>query len=410
MRKILLLISIACMCFKAQAQINYLYNPSFEQNWGCPTWGDEVKLAKYWSPINDTLLAPLDSLGPGNCSPDLCNTCCTNINVSIPVNFRFNHNTRTGNAMVQVQSYFNEFDSTFLYKRDYLQGRLKQALQPGVQYCITFYVCLDGASGYGINHMGAYFDDGTMDTTNNCGFPQVAYVPQIIENAIITDKINWTKIQGIITGTGTEKFMTIGNFYDAAHTDTIAVVPTISGSYLSWFLVDDISVIEIDSVANAGHDTTILAGDTAWIGNHDDYLPCKWYLAATGAFIDSNHAGLAVHPSMTTSYVMELDVCGTLSYDTVTVTIVPTWAASPRPASADREVLLPNPARDIVTVSGILAPTDYKIVNSIGTSIQSGTLDKNNNTIALSDIPSGMYIIQLTHLSGTRNNMRLIKE
>ena len=332
MRKIILLISFICVCLKGHTQINLVYNPGFEDHWRCPQYFDLVKYSNYWTSINDTVVSPTDTLGsPPDyyyCLPEYCNVCSSYPVVSIPNGTSYTHYAKTGNGMMQVQTYYNEADSTFPTKRDYLQGRLKTSLIHGTEYCVTFYAVLEGGSAYAHDHLGSYFDDGSIDTASNCGFVKSMYAPQVLGTTIITDTINWTKIQGVFTANGTEKFITIGCFSDANHTDTLAThflhASSLGNANFSWHLIDDVSVIPIDAIANAGHDTTILAGDTAWIGNYDDYLPCKWYLAATGALIDSNHAGLAVHPIMTTNYVMELDVCGTLSYDTVTVSVHPT--------------------------------------------------------------------------------------
>ena len=399
----------ALFCFgHSKGQINCLYNPSFEQYWRCPNNYDEIKFANFWSPISDTFSSFADTVGNPNCSPEFCHTCAINNNVAIPNNARFNNFPRTGNGMSQVYMYYREdFDSTEIYRRDYLQGRLKRNLIAGQSYCITFYVALEQMSGYFINHIGAYFDDGTIDTATLCGLPQTTHIPQVYESSIISTT-QWTKIQGTFTAAGNEKFMTIGNFVDGAHTDTIPN-PTawILGGYASWYLVDDISVIKIGTVANAGNDTTIYAGDTAWVGNHDDYLPCKWY-TVTGALIDSNHAGFAVHPTTTTRYVMELDVCGTLSYDTITVSVIPVGINGITMLGNIK--IYPNPAKNDITITGIEAPTNYQILNVVGTTLTIGTLSKGSNTLPLGGLTPGVYLLELLDNNGGRYVQRIVKE
>ena len=415
MRKIILLISLICVCFKGHTQINLVHNAGFEDHWRCPQFIDLVKYANYWTAIEDTTVSPTDTLGfppyLTDCKPEYCNTCSSYSFVTVPSSYYYTHFPRTGNGMMQVEMYYNEQDSTFNEKRDYLQGRLKNSLVSGEQYCVTFYVSLEGCSAYAIDHIGAYFDDAALDTSTNCGLVQSMYTPQIFESSIISDTSNWTKIQGIFMASGNERFITIGNFFDANHTDTIrehfAHAMSIGNDFYSLYLVDDVSVISIHAMADAGHDTTILAGDTAWIGNHDDYLPCKWYLAATGALIDSNHAGLAVHPSMTTSYVMELDVCGTLSYDTVTVTIHPTGINT---QSIDNVKVYPNPVKDELAVDGLQQNTKYRLLNTLGMNIRQGFLNQGSNHISLSQLSPGIYILELTSQYSQKQNVRVIKE
>jgi len=294
------------------------------------------------------------------------------------------------------------------YERDYLQGRLKTPLAAGIQYCVTIYACLTPFSGYACNNIGAYFDDGTIDTTENCGQPQTTHIPQVEETAIISDALNWTKIQGIVTGSGTEKFMTIGNFRDEAHTDTLLYPASwLLGNGITWYIIDDISVIEIDSTADAGPDATIPVGDSAWIGTQDDYLPCKWYYASTGALIDSNHAGMWVHPTTTTSYVMELDVCGTLSYDTVTVTVASTGVDGIHALGNAR--VFPNPVKDLLSVSGLVSTAHYRLLNTLAMCIQQGELT-GGGSIAVGALPAGVYVLELTDNDSNQSEIRVVKE
>ena len=401
------LIAMLCFC-QSKGQINYLYNPSFEQYWRCPNDYDEIKFTKFWSPISDTIFSPTDSFGNINCSPEFCHSCSISPDVGVPFASHYNHFPRTGNGMAQVVIYYkDDYDTSELYRRDYLQGRLKQNLIAGEEYCLTFYVALEQISGYYVNNIGAYFDDGTIDTATLCGLPQTTHIPQVHETSIMSSSL-WTKVQGTFTAAGNERFMTIGNFFDGAHTDTVLNPSAwILGSYLSLYLVDDISVIKIGTVANTGNDTTIYAGDTAWVGNHDDYLPCKWY-TVTGALIDSNHAGFAVHPTTTTRYVMELDVCGTLSYDTITVSVIPVGINGI--TTLGNIKIYPNPAKNDITITGIEAPTNYQILNVVGTTLTIGTLLKGSNTLPLGSLSPGVYLLELLDNNGGRYVQRIVKE
>jgi len=408
---IVILFFICAFAFTANAQINLLQNPSFEDYTHCPNNVDQIGYAKYWSPIDSiTYVVVSDTFGNTNCSPEYCNTCDVGGSAGVPLGFGYNHYPRTDNGMVEVQMYYNDTASTILYRRDYLQGRLKTILQAGAQYCVTFYVCQESLSAFGINNIGIFFDDGTIDTTANCGQPQTTHIPQIMETSIITDTLNWTKIQGSFIANGTEKFATIGNFKDDLHTDTLRHANPLGQTTISWYLVDDISVIKVGDVANAGPDVGIPGGDSAWIGNNDGYLPCKWYYASSGALIDSNHAGMWVHPTMTTSYVMELDVCGVLSYDTVTVHVYGVGGASPRPSPKEREVLLPNPARDEVNLLRPFATRGEAILRDMtGRVLGTYELISSTTTIDISQLASGVYLLEVNE-NGDKTNLRLVKE
>jgi hypothetical protein len=225
--------------------------------------------------------------------------------------------------MAEVQMFNDQVDTTGTYFRDYLQGHLNTFLVAGQSYCVTFFVVLENSSIYALNHIGAYFDDGTIDTTNFPSYIQNMYTPQIVESGIIIDSLNWTKIQGSFVATGNERLITIGNFFDNYHTSAIPLVDTTGVAAAgagdgAWYLIDDISVIGMEANAYAGPDAVITAAtDSVWVGDSTGYLPCLWH--ANGILIDSNTAGLKVHPTATTYYTMVLDVCVHITSDTAVV-------------------------------------------------------------------------------------------
>ena len=217
--RFLIIALVTCACLSVQAQVNLVKNPSLEEHWRCPVTDDDIAFANYWSCIDTshTFPAVYDTFGNPNCTPEYINSCGTNVEVTEPLNNRFYQYCRTGNGMAQLVTYFDE-GYINLYKRDYLQGRLYSSLFAGQSYCVTFYVVLEESSVYAINHIGAYLDNGSIDTNSNCGYPHPENVPQVVATSIITDTLNWTKIQGSFIANGTEKYITIGNLYDNSHT------------------------------------------------------------------------------------------------------------------------------------------------------------------------------------------------
>jgi hypothetical protein len=61
-------------------------------------------------------------------------------------------------------------------------------------------------------------------------------------------------------------------------------------------------------------------------------------------------------------------------------------------------------------IDNLKEATSYKIVNLIGSTIQQGTVQSGNNEISLKEIPSGLYLIQLTDAEGQREVVRVVKE
>jgi hypothetical protein len=381
-------IIIACLfALPCAGQINLVLNPSFEDYDTCPQEINQIEYAKYWSGI-DTIDAT--NLDLPYCDPDYCNICAPLAAVSVPVSVFYNRYPRTGNGMVQAQQYFNgNYPNDF--KHDYLQGRLSNQLVAGKTYCVAFYVVLDQEAEYACNNIGVYFDDGRIDTAiNTCGLPQTQYLPQINESYIISDTTNWVKIEGNFIASGTERFITIGNFYSDANTsaETINVNGGVADE--AAYLIDDVSVIESNATAQAGPNVVISAGDSAFIGPHEIALPYTWYVLGSTSPIDSG-GGIWVQPTHTTSYVVAQDLCGVVTRDTVTVYVYPVGVGV---INAANLVVYPNPVQDAVTVGGA-GGGDIVVMDVTGREIVRRKLSTNKEAVDVSGLSSGVYLYRI---------------
>ena len=389
-------------CATLLAQVNLVKNPSFEQHSQCPNAYDQIRFADYWSSIDTVSIDPL-------CSPEYCNTCST-IGLAIPSNLYFYQYPKTGNGMAQAIMFYNESQPD-TYKRDYLQGRLYQPLTTGKQYCITFYVVYEELSGYAISNIGAYFDNGGIDNTDSagCALPQTTHIPQVENTTIISDTLNWTKIEGTFIATGTEKFITIGNFRDKAHTNYTPFIPWpgSGGDNWSWYLVDDVSVIASDAVAYAGHDTAIGFGDSAYIGLHDEAMPCTWTKQGSSTVIHDG-AGMWVKPTATTKYIVKQTLCGVSTYDTVTITVWPQSVNNLTGSSFAR--IYPNPVNKLLHIHVLKPDLHYQLKNMLGVTVLQGELQQGENTITIEALPTGIYLLELTDTEGQKAVMRVVKE
>ncbi len=152
--------------------------------------------------------------------------------------------------------------------------------------------------------------------------------PQVITygNPIIIDTTQWTKVSSIYKAQGGEQYITLGNFKYANQTNYIINNP--NGSQFSGgYFIDDVSVIPLDSMplkADAGRDTTINIGDSAFIGSLTNGIDSiKWQVLNTNGIIDSIRPGFWVHPTVNTCYVVTQTVNGFTSSDTVCVNVLP---------------------------------------------------------------------------------------
>ena len=428
MKVFVLFISLVLVCGNNFAQINLVKNPSFEDHRICPGTGAFASDAYYWSGIVDTDYysdSAYAYTGGGvmgsitkwdaNSIPyflNLCDTCSSTTEglcyyAAIPHGMFWNHYPKTGKGMMwsAVSGTYDHIQAGM-----YLQGRLYHALQSGKTYCVTFYVVNSNYSGVGCNHIAAYFDDATIDTSTECGRKKADVTPQIISESIITDTINWTQIQGSFIATGTERFITIGNF-DSTTTSTL--LSNSAGNPLeATYLIDDVSVIAIDDTAYAGPDRIAgIGGDSVWVGDSTGYLPCYWYSNAGGTWqlIDSNKAGFLALPDTNTSYAMQLDVCGHITTDTMTVWVFPLGVRSPR--SVERHLkLYPNPAHDELIIEGAQGCT-ATLLDLLGRAVKTVANITTKQALELSDLPAGVYNLCVSDpVTGERVVRRVVKE
>ena len=415
MNKIVISFAIVACClnFRSNAQINLVRNGGFEQYYDCPGGWDNIILAKFWTPIdtNGTLVPYTMPL----CTPEYDNKCAPSGSLMvIPTNNLFNHYPRSGNGFVSGEMYFDNSYTGEHYQRDYFQGRLFSHLVSGTNYCVTFYVSVAQSAQYAVDHIGAYLDNGSIDVGKdslNCANPLISFTPQIVGDSIINDTLNWVKIQGSFTATGIETFITIGNFFDIYHTDTLRrqliYPPWNTGNAYSYYLIDDISVIQSNTIANAGPDQWVSPGsDSVFIGIADEGLPTTWYIVGDSTPICYGAGGFKVHPDTTISYVVALDICDNLTKDTVTIHVAPTIIKDNQ-YQLLQVAVFPNPTKDHVTISGAENCT-ATIVNEFGQIMLQSKISSNTETIDITSLPAGIYFVQIESSLTEQKEVKII--
>lgn len=410
MRISTLAIVILLSSHNVAAQKNHVLNPSFEIYDTCPKpLNDQIHYAKFWSGI--------DSTGFAICTPEFMHECAGSLVVGVPYNGRYYQYARTGKGMAQVSMFSDESKKPQGFNRDYLQGRFSKPLTAGKSYCISFYVCLEEYARYAIKEIGVYLDNGTIDTVSiNCAEPKTQYVPQIqYSDSVITDTLNWTKVEGSIIANGTEHFITIGNFLSRDSTTFIAL-PNNGRNAITWFslyLVDDVSVVESDLKADAGPDVHVGNGDSVFIGFPDKALDCTWYVLGSSTVI-GKEAGIWVKPTVTTKYVLKQIVCGQSTQDTVEVEV---WKAGLTSIAGQLQsyALRTNPVRDeieLVQRQPDHRPVAMMIYDNVGHLVGSRSIDFMNNQYMAdcSVYGPGCYYLSLQDASGNSYWLRFVKQ
>ena len=214
---------------------NLVPNYSFENCSPCPNASYQISYASPWySPTAGTT--------------DYFNSCGT-IGYKTPLNIWGYQFPKTGNAYAEIAVYGSISSSSV---REYVQVPLSDTLVADHLYCVSFYVSHTGISSFAsytpiaITEIGLLFSNNAIITSND---HPLAYTPQITSpvGVVLNDTVNWTKISGVYTAIGGERFITIGNFKDDASTDTL-VVGNPGFDPQGYYYVDDVSVINCDSL------------------------------------------------------------------------------------------------------------------------------------------------------------------
>lgn len=385
---------LSLLSFNGQAQ-NMVPNSSFETHSLCPDTNPyTINYVTQWT-------------GAGT-SVDYYHVCATNNTFVVPSQWWGGFQVpRTGNAYVGFSVYYFSGPPD---RREYLQTTLSDTMRSNSCYLVTFYVNLSNPSIWGVNNLAVNFSGSTFSDSLEQLVPMPMHVYKY-GNPIITDTSSWVEIKGIYFATGGEKFMTMGDFKDNANTDTLTVNSTTSSNG-GYYFIDDVSVIAIDSIfggllANAGNDMTVLAGDSVFIGQEITNLYCNWYIGTT--LIADSVSGIFVSPTSTTTYTVEQNLCGIITYDTVTVyvsgvgVVENDWSNSinlyPNPTAGEFNIECKGLEGSAVLIE--IADISGRIV-----CIQNLQLAEGMSNFKL-DISNGVYFV---HITNTQNHETIVKK
>ena len=78
-------------------------------------------------------------------------------------------------------------------------------------------------------------------------------------------------------------------------------------------------------------------------------------------------------------------------------------------ASSQAISTYPNPAYDLLNIDNIKTQCTYYLINTIGSTLQQGTLQAGSNSISVQSLPPGVYILEISG-EGVRDVVRVVKE
>jgi hypothetical protein len=312
---------------------NLIQNPSFEEYTNCPNGGGQFNEVFYWQ-------------NPTQGSPDYFNSCNT-LYVGVPLSIAgFQEAYFSGDAYVGLYTFSANGLST-PNLREYIQTQSLTDLSQCAVYELVFFVSLADNYKFAVNRIGAFIGDSTILRSDDYCFSY--YEPQVSnpKSRMLDDKIGWTKIEGKFLAQGGENTITIGNFYLDSETDTLATSNYDPQRQYSYYYIDNVSltlVSDESKTAFAGNDTILFPGDSTFIGEEIKGLNCTWRIL-DGTFLADSTSGIYVQPTETTTYVVEQNLCGTITFDTVTVFVNPVGLKEPLAEALEASgiVISPNP-------------------------------------------------------------------
>lgn len=249
-------------CVSPMQERNIVPNPNIEIYTTCPD-----TLSEFMMTSQVSFATPW--VQPTAATSDFFHACSADNIVGVPNNFYGNQAGLSGNGYLGFHAYGTNY-------REYVSVPLLETLEAGKNYCVTFNVSLADETGVAVNHLGAYFSDNAVNSSTTATLP---FIPQVQTDSIIRDQNNWTPITGVFQATGTEGWLTIGNFTDDLNSDTSQIGGMQFFEDRAYYYLDDISVVEvpdlvirdtanvaIDSVAICVNDSITLVADGEFCG------------------------------------------------------------------------------------------------------------------------------------------------
>jgi len=255
-----------------------------------------------------------------NTSPDYFNVLSptTLYSVNIPNTYFGFQPARTGGAMVGFIA--KEANTNW---HEYVYQKMKFPLDSGAKYVVSFYV----KPGYDPNNHQYYFSDGigawfashsqitaTPIASSTTILPGV--FPQITSGSgvYITDTSQWTEIKGTFIANGTEEYIAIGAFNNN-------IIPTPSGAKISYYFLEDVSVMPDTTIILSAVPPIICKGDSTLVAVDSIGGIFTHWTPGTGLYCDTCLSTMA-GPNDTTTYSIFLTHfpgCRTHRDTTVTV-------------------------------------------------------------------------------------------
>lgn len=210
-------------------------------------------------------------------------------------------NPLEGDAYAQIVCYLGNVgansDTLINNTRTYVQTRLLKPLKQGAHYKVSFFVSptynvkpSDDNYYYAISNFGAYLSANRPTRFNNPNLDTNTVIrvnPQIQNHSdsILSDTSRWYKICGVFQASGSEEWLTIGNFSpDTATNLQLLHSASVSGivTFASYYFIDLVSVEEINNINPSESNDTVVCSTNSFTKTLTARSGANFYNWSTG--------------------------------------------------------------------------------------------------------------------------------
>lgn len=355
-------------------------NSSFEDYSSCPTNVAQVDRAVPW-------------IDPTNSTPDYFHSCNTGV-VNVPDNMAGSQLAQDGQAYVGIGAYV----STWSNFRDYVQAPLLDTMIAGKSYCVSLWISLADTSKYCADKIGALFSN-TAVTCNppGCVLPYSS-TALLLSQSCLNNNTTWIELKGMYTSIGGERFITVGNFFDDANTNTNLVNSNMTFNSAYYYL-DNISVYEVAPVV-AGTNGVICSGDSIQLGN-DSVIGVSYLWQPGTTLNDSTVSNPIASPTITTTYTLAQTQCNVTSNATITITVQ-------HDCNPPEQFHIPSiiKSSETLIISGLESNSKLEIFDALGRRIYYS--ENYQNDFRGLSVAAATYVIQFTKPNGEVVRQKLV--
>ena len=247
-------------------QQNLVPNGNFEEYWTCPI-GMSNLINPPFLPLSNPY-SPKNWYDPNIASSDYFNTCSTlPEETGVPYNLFGYQWPHSGNAYCG----FNGICFNPEWFSEYIAVKLIEPLKANEMYCLSFWIVNSDSTIIVNNGIGAWFSQDSIDF--NTHVPELG---QVVFDTIISERINWTKLQQSFIAQGEESFMTIGNVSNGNWDSLHLSFNSVNFPNVSYYYIDDVFLVKGDC---SDEDDEFMVPNV--FTPNKDYLNDSWSFTST---------------------------------------------------------------------------------------------------------------------------------